>query len=50
MEPRTGFLSSEYLCCGFIMLMAVEVLPLALRPLISFLFIPGISFHEVRFY
>ena len=32
------------------MLVAVEVLPLVLRPLISFLFIPGVSFHEVRCY
>ena len=50
MEPRTGFLSSEYSCCGVIMLGAAEVLPSTLRPLISFLFILGVSFHEVRFY
>ena len=32
------------------MLGAAEVLPSTLRPLISFLFILGVSFHEVRFY
>ena len=32
------------------MLVAAKDLPLVLRPLISFLFIAGVSFHEMRLY